>query len=677
LDQWKFYQGQCTSWVAYELNHLNSIAFTDYYGGKQWGDASNWKATAQSEGIAVDGNPGLGSIAWYSADHVAYVEQVNSPTSIIISEMNYDYHNGFWVHTVTAGGSGWPTNFIHIRDRSGTVADGTFVQVSGHPEIYRIAGGAPLYVSSWAAFGGPQPYTVISQSQFNSLRQYPADGTFVSSRPDGYVFRFAGGAPLYVSNWDRVGGSHPTIAVDLAALQNGDGPSPWNHVHRYPADGTFVSTNPGGYVFRFAGGAPLYVSTWNHVGGAQPTTAVDLAAIDNADGPVPWNHVHRYPANGTFVSTNPGGYVYRFAGGAPLYVSTWTAFGGAQPTTVVDEAAIDHAGTLTDPWNHVRIYPVNGTFLRGQDGTISRVAGGAALHITSCTPPDIDSCGGYIEIDEAAVTKAGGSAPWNHLRARPADSTVIETVPSGSYFSYKSGLCSRTRASSAAVAVNDNSVDCTPPAVSLARLGAARLDGAVRLSWSGSDTGSGVASYQLRYRRARDDSGFRSWQYPAPWKGLTGTSLTMTGLAQGYDYCFAARAVDRAGNASAWTSSQCTARALDDRALTASVGWRRATASRWWNGTVTITKQKGAKLTLLGARLDRVGIVATRCESCGSVAVFVGSTRIGSVSLHAATTRYRQLVLLPRFPYRTGTVAIKVISSGRPVQIDGAVVSRS
>lgn len=67
--------------------------------------------------IAVNTTPAAGAIAWYSYDHVAYVEKVNSPTSIVISEMNYDYGNGFWVHTVTAGQSGWPTDFIHIADR--------------------------------------------------------------------------------------------------------------------------------------------------------------------------------------------------------------------------------------------------------------------------------------------------------------------------------------------------------------------------------------------------------------------------------------------------------------------------------------------------------------------------------------------------------------------------------
>jgi surface antigen len=58
----------------------------------------------------------LGSIAWYSSGHVAYVERVNSPTSVVVSEMNYDNDNGFRIRTIKPK-NGWPTAFIHIADR--------------------------------------------------------------------------------------------------------------------------------------------------------------------------------------------------------------------------------------------------------------------------------------------------------------------------------------------------------------------------------------------------------------------------------------------------------------------------------------------------------------------------------------------------------------------------------
>jgi surface antigen len=120
-DKWSFYQGQCTSWVAYRLNQRNGFGFTDSYGAKgAWGNAVNWAARARQLKIGVTTVPTVGSVAWYGSTkaapdgHVAYVEKVSSATSIVISEMNYDGDNGFWVHTVTRKTGDWPTDFIHF-----------------------------------------------------------------------------------------------------------------------------------------------------------------------------------------------------------------------------------------------------------------------------------------------------------------------------------------------------------------------------------------------------------------------------------------------------------------------------------------------------------------------------------------------------------------------------------
>lgn len=75
--------------------------------------------------------------------------------------------------------------------------------------------------------------------------------------------------------------------------------------------------------------------------------------------------------------------------------------------------------------------------------------------------------------------------------------------------------------------------------------------------------------------------------------------------------------------------------------------------------------------------MDRVGIVATKCASCGIVGVYVGSTLIGKLNLYASATDYRQVILLPKFGYRTGTVTVKVLTSGKTIQIDGLSISRT
>jgi surface antigen len=121
-DIWSFYEGQCTSWASYRLDvFLGYKYFVNGYRGQHFGAAQQWGTAASNLGI-LNHTPAVGAVAWYYFDknhgHVAYVEKVNSPTSVVISEMNYDNKNGFRVRTITtAKGGGWPTGFIHIHDR--------------------------------------------------------------------------------------------------------------------------------------------------------------------------------------------------------------------------------------------------------------------------------------------------------------------------------------------------------------------------------------------------------------------------------------------------------------------------------------------------------------------------------------------------------------------------------
>jgi hypothetical protein len=209
-----------------------------------------------------------------------------------------------------------------------------------------------LYVSNWAVFGGVQPVIDVSLAQLSAMRPYPADGTFVATSPRGEVYRIAGGAPLYVSNWAVYGGAQPTTTVDAGDIDNAGAGSVWNHLRTYPADGTFVATSPRGEVYRIAGGAPLYVSNWAVYGGAQPTTTVDAGDIDNAGVGSVWNHLRTYPADGTFVLGVQSSKIYKVARGAARYVPTWDIYGGQQPYTPVDQGDIDNAGA-GGVWNHL------------------------------------------------------------------------------------------------------------------------------------------------------------------------------------------------------------------------------------------------------------------------------------------------------------------------------------
>ena len=151
IDPWRFFNRECTSFVAWRLNNANGVAFSDFYGGPQWGNANNWGPTAMSLGIPVNGTPAVGSVAWNAADtggtgslgHVAWVANVEPNGTVDVEEYDYNTLGGYDVRT------GVPTSeftgFIHVNDLSGQ---------SGNPignleSVKRISGG--VEVIGWAS----------------------------------------------------------------------------------------------------------------------------------------------------------------------------------------------------------------------------------------------------------------------------------------------------------------------------------------------------------------------------------------------------------------------------------------------------------------------------------------------------------------------------------------------
>ena len=307
----------------------------------------------------------------------------------------------------------------------GLPGEGAFVSQQGSPMVYRIAGGAPIYVSNWAVFGGGQPVTVLSPAQFAQLRARPADGTLIATVQDGRVYRVVGGAPVYVSSWNAIGGSQPAMAVDKWAVDNPENPAA--HLDRYPADGTLVATFADGRVYRIAGGAPIYVSNWDAIGGPRPATHIDKWAVD-VGASDPHSHLLSTPRDGTLISSYADGRVYRIAGGAPIYVSSWDAIGGPQPATPIDKWAIDIGEN--DPHSHLRRLPADGTLISTSgDGRVYRIAGGAPLYVSNW-----DAIGGpqpSTRIDKWAVDQAGN--PFAHLLAFPLDGTFVNTSTAAVY----------------------------------------------------------------------------------------------------------------------------------------------------------------------------------------------------------------------------------------------------
>lgn len=149
---WRMFSGHnCTNYVAYRLIQNGMSDQRPWQGD---GNAASWGVAMAS---LVDQTPRVGAVAWYragvtpagSAGHVAYVEQVISPTEIIVSE---DYWGGdFHWRRVTVG-SGWPSGFIHFNDA--VVEPTTAPTITGSPMV-----GAPLEVAPGAWTPAPTAMT--------------------------------------------------------------------------------------------------------------------------------------------------------------------------------------------------------------------------------------------------------------------------------------------------------------------------------------------------------------------------------------------------------------------------------------------------------------------------------------------------------------------------------------
>lgn len=219
--------------------------------------------------------------------------------------------------------------------------------------------------------------------------------------------------------------------------------------------------------------------------------------------------------------------------------------------------------------------------------------------------------------------------------------------------------------------------DTSAPTVAMTTAATATTTSTATFRWTAKDVGAGTASYDVRYRSAGTKaSGFTSYSYPATWQRRTSAWLSFT-VSSGTEYCVSVRARDKVGNLGAWSRETCTARVLDDRSLSASSGWTRARTSAALGGSQTTTSRYRASLSVTGVHVRRVAVVVRTCPSCGSVDVFVGSRKIGTVSTYSSTTRYRVVKYLPlQSVTRTGTFLLRTTSS-RPVAVDAVLLRRT
>ena len=167
--------------------------------------------------------------------------------------------------------------------------------------------------------------------------------------------------------------------------------------------------------------------------------------------------------------------------------------------------------------------------------------------------------------------------------------------------------------------------DTTPPVVTLGAAPWLVRGGRVSFAWSGIDAESGVASYEVRMMHIGTGPG--SDAFGGTTTLPASATHTSTGIVPGERVCIEIRAVDQAGNGSAWTRPVCSTRLTDDRSATAGRGWKRLRQGSAYRKTVTVATRKKAVLTLgLAARGTRLAVVRS---GPGPLVVAVNGHKVG------------------------------------------------
>ena len=187
------------------------------------------------------------------------------------------------------------------------------------------------------------------------------------------------------------------------------------------------------------------------------------------------------------------------------------------------------------------------------------------------------------------------------------------------------------------------------------------------LAFHGTDSGSGIASYLIRYRVAPWNGGFGA-NTDVPVSATT-TSRMMP-AAKGSTLCAKVYSFDRANNSSV-SPERCTTVAMDDRSLTTSTGWSRVTNSAYYAGTATTIAKAGPTLTRTSVSTRRLYVVAAKCSTCGVIGVYWNGKLLSQVNLaNPSTVQHAVVLAYDLKSVQKGTLVLKAMNAKR-LTIDG------
>ena len=191
----------------------------------------------------------------------------------------------------------------------------------------------------------------------------------------------------------------------------------------------------------------------------------------------------------------------------------------------------------------------------------------------------------------------------------------------------------------------------------------------VRLSWAATDAATGVQTYRLQERIG--DGAWRSVSLPSALSRSATRSLVV-----GTMYRYRVSAIDRAGNASAWTNlAPITLRRVQQTSsgVRWAGTWSAATDERYSGGSARRTSGSGRKATLTFTGRD-IGWVTMRSTIGGRAQVRVDGILVATMDVRGSTTGYRRMVWTRHLTRGgTHTLEIRPLGDGR-VTVDAFII---
>ncbi len=244
---WRMYAGHnCTNYMAYRMIQAGMPTTRPW---SSTGDARNWGVVFKSK---TNQTPLVGSVAWWSSNHVAYVQQIIDANTIVISEDHYggDFD---WRRIVRSGG-GWPTGFIHLEDE--VVKPTAPPTVIGTPQVDAALSVKP---GTWNRTGATYKYqwlangTAIPNATTTSYTPTPAEvGDTISVKVTAAKTGYKTGSAVTVPSAPTIPGVlNPLTTPVLSGFVKVGGvltastptwnPAPTNVTYAWTADGSPVA----------------------------------------------------------------------------------------------------------------------------------------------------------------------------------------------------------------------------------------------------------------------------------------------------------------------------------------------------------------------------------------------------------------------------------------------------